>query len=104
MTSLAAVCARCGRVVVRSKEPREGFRAQLQMGSQTLQVPGQGTVCKIFEQGKVTYLGPSDVPHGGEFLELALPHGIDVLAGPGSTIRVEGLGRLMREVEAGMAW
>ncbi|CAE7747725.1 mutL, partial [Symbiodinium sp. KB8] len=65
VTSLAAVCARCGRVVVRSK------------------VPGQGTVCKIFEQGKVTYLGPSDVPHGG----------------PGSTIRVEGLGRLMREVE-----
>eukprot|EP00439_Symbiodinium_sp_Y106_P044298 s6321_g5.t1 len=65
VTSLAAVCARCGRVVVRSK------------------VSGRGTMCKIFEQGKVTYLGPSDVPHGG----------------PGTTIRVEGLGRLIREVE-----
>ncbi|CAE7767244.1 MLH3 [Symbiodinium sp. CCMP2456] len=65
VTSLAAVCARCGRVVVRSK------------------VPGRGTMCKIFEQGKVTYLGPSDTPHGG----------------PGTTIRVEGLGRLIREVE-----
>ena len=42
---------------------------------QSLQFSGRGTMCKIFEQGKVTYLGPSDVPHGGEFLELALLHG-----------------------------